>query len=69
MRLYPRAVRSSLPPPYAPLRHASPLSVHETVTLDATVAKGLLFRKVNVKEAFTLLDAEGRAFRASLTSC
>ena len=62
-------MRSSLPPPYAPLRHSATLTVGETVTLDATVTKGLLFRKVNVKEAFTLLDAEGRAFRASLSAC
>jgi 16S rRNA (uracil1498-N3)-methyltransferase len=54
--------------PYAALTHRAPLTVGETVTLDPVVASGLHFRKVNVKEAFTLRDAEGRFFRASLTA-
>ena len=37
------------------------------VALDARAAAGLAFRKVNVKEAFTLVDATGKSFRASLT--
>ena len=36
--------------------------------LDPVAAAGLRFRKVNVKEAFTLCDAAGQYFRASLTA-
>lgn len=53
--------------PYAPLTHDAALTVGDTVSLGAEAAAGLHFRKVNVKEAFTLRDAEGRFFRASLT--
>jgi 16S rRNA (uracil1498-N3)-methyltransferase len=53
-------------PPNAPLRHATPLAQGETFSLDETAAKGLLFREINVKEAFTIVDAEGTLFRASL---
>ena len=57
-----------LAPPYAPLRHTAPLALQQTVTLDATTTAGLHFRKVNPKEAFTLADADGRYFRASLVA-
>jgi 16S rRNA (uracil1498-N3)-methyltransferase len=59
-------VSARLDPPYAALRHGAPLAVDERVTLDAGVAAGLRFRKVNVKEAFTLVDSTGRYFRAAL---
>lgn len=52
--------------PYAPLTHGAPLTIGDEVDLDATAIAGLHFRKVNVKEAFTLCDAGGRFFRASL---
>ncbi len=38
----------------------------ETVKLDAGMLRSLEFREVNVTEAFTLADAEGTYFRASL---
>lgn len=38
------------------------------MTFGAPVAEGLRFRKINVKEAFTVRDAEGRYFRASLSA-
>ena len=38
------------------------------MTLDAEAVAGLHFRKVNVKEAFTLSDSAGGFFRASLTA-
>ncbi len=56
----------SLAPPNAPLVHASRLVEGETFTFDETCAKGLRFREINVKEAFTIVDAEGAFFRASL---
>lgn len=55
-----------LAPPYAALRHDAAVSLQERVTLDAAATAGLHFRKVNVKEAFTLVDAAGRYYRASL---
>jgi 16S rRNA (uracil1498-N3)-methyltransferase len=57
---------SALPPPYAPIRHAAPLAEKAEIALDALAVKGLLFRKINPKEAFTLEDSEGHFFRASL---
>lgn len=59
-------------PPRDPL--LDPVSVDravregETVSLDAAAAAGLRARQVNPKEAFTLLDAAGRWFRASLAT-
>lgn len=55
-----------LDPPYAALRHGAPVALQERLSLDATAVAGLHFRKVNVKEAFTLVDADGRYFRAAL---
>ncbi len=54
--------------PFAPLRHGAALSLQQTVTLDASTTAGLHFRKVNPKEAFTLLDATGAAIPASLVT-
>jgi 16S rRNA (uracil1498-N3)-methyltransferase len=52
----------------APLRHAHVLAVGQVITLDAGHLRALVFRKVNTKEAFTIMDFDGRYFRASLTS-
>ncbi len=48
------------------MRHREALEVGATVTLDAAVVRGLVYREVNVREAFTLVDARGTSFRASL---
>lgn len=55
-----------LPPPHAPVRFAGRLERDQSFTLDQAAMKSLAFRQVNVKEAFTVLDAEGQFFRASL---
>ncbi len=54
--------------PYAPIRYAKKLEVGAEITLDAGATKSLRFREVNEKEAFTLRDAEGTYFRASVLS-
>lgn len=56
----------ALAPPHAPVRHAAALEEGATFTLDAAAMKGLAFREINVKEAFTIVDATGTFFRASL---
>ncbi len=53
-------------PLLAPLTHRGALAVGETVALDAAAVAGLRARQVNPKEAFTLRDAAGGWFRASL---
>lgn len=53
---------------FAPIRYPQPLAVDQMIPLDAPAADALRFRQVNVSEAFTLADAEGRYFRASLKS-
>lgn len=50
----------------APIRVGRAVAIDETVALDATAAAQLAFREVNPKEAFTLVDATGAFFRASL---
>jgi 16S rRNA (uracil1498-N3)-methyltransferase len=55
-----------LPPPFAPIRVATPLAVGQRVRLDADAMAALGYREINVKEAFTLVDASGTFFRASL---
>ncbi|NOU32738.1 MAG: 16S rRNA (uracil(1498)-N(3))-methyltransferase [Polyangiaceae bacterium] len=50
------------------MRHREVLDVGTTVTLDASIVRGLAYREVNVREAFTLVDAGGTSFRASLKS-
>jgi 16S rRNA (uracil1498-N3)-methyltransferase len=65
----PRTSRKGGPTPasvLAPMRHAAELAVGDTVTLDAATMRGLAYREVNVREAFTLVDARGVFFRASL---
>ena len=49
---------------------ATDASIHldDVVTLDARNAARLAYRGVNVKEAFTLRDGDGKYFRASLRS-
>lgn len=51
-----------------PIRYGSPIEVGDELSLDGAAMKGLAFREVNVKEAFTLVDATGAWFRASLKS-
>jgi 16S rRNA (uracil1498-N3)-methyltransferase len=55
-----------LRPPYAPIRVPKALEVGMELDLDAGATKSLRFRAVNAKEAFTLRDASGRYFRASV---
>ncbi|MBK7401372.1 MAG: RsmE family RNA methyltransferase [Myxococcales bacterium] len=54
--------------PYAPIRVAKKLEVGAEIALDAGATKSLRFREVNEKEAFTLRDADGAYFRASVLS-
>lgn len=54
--------------PYAPIRVAKKLEVGSEIALDAGATKSLRFREVNEKEAFTLRDADGAYFRASVLS-
>ena len=54
--------------PHAPIRVARKLEVGTEVLLDAGATKSLRFREVNEKEAFTLQDADGVNFRASVLS-
>lgn len=56
----------SLPPPFAPIAVHETLALEREFSLDAVAARGLSFREVNVKEAFTVKDGEGAFFRASL---
>lgn len=57
----------ALDPLHAAITTRDEVAVNAEVSLDARAAAGLAFRKVNVKEAFTLVDGAGRSFRASLT--
>ena len=54
------------PSPNDPLRCSSALAEGETIALDAAHVRALRAREVAVKEAFTIVDREGRFFRASL---
>lgn len=56
----------SLPPLHAPIRYGSAIRNGEELALDAAAMKALAFRGVNVKEAFTIVDAGGVFWRASL---
>jgi len=58
----------SIPAVNAPLVHSHALAPGQRVTLDRAHVRGLRFRQINPKEAFTLVDSEGRFFRASLTA-
>ncbi|HEX7669547.1 MAG TPA: RsmE family RNA methyltransferase [Polyangiaceae bacterium] len=57
--------RTELGSPHGPLRHESVLALGETFTLHAGLLRSLAFREVNVREAFTIVDASGVFFRAS----
>jgi 16S rRNA (uracil1498-N3)-methyltransferase len=46
-------------PPYAPIRTTEAVTLSAPLTLDAVAAESLRFRKVNVKEAFTLQGPDG----------
>lgn len=50
----------------APIRVDTRAILDEPITLGAAQMKQILFREINVKEAFTLVDADGGYFRASL---
>jgi 16S rRNA (uracil1498-N3)-methyltransferase len=54
--------------PHAPIRIAKKLEVGTEVVLDAGATKSLRFREIHEKEAFTVRDAEGAYFRASVLS-
>lgn len=55
-----------LKPPYAPIKFPKKIEVGQELLLDAGASKSLHFRQIQEKEAFTLLDVEGRFFRASV---
>jgi 16S rRNA (uracil1498-N3)-methyltransferase len=55
-----------LRPPYAAIRVAKALELGAEIDLDAGATKSLHFREINEKEAFTLRDATGHYFRASV---
>jgi 16S rRNA (uracil1498-N3)-methyltransferase len=55
-----------LPALNAPLIYPELLTPGQQITLGPAHARGLRFREINPKEAFTIVDSEGRAFRASL---
>ncbi len=44
------------------------LAAGQCIELDDTHARGLRFRQINPKEAFTIVDQRGEFFRASLTA-
>jgi len=56
------------PETLGPIRHGGTLAPGQTIELGDLPRKQLAFREINVKEAFTLIDAEGGFFRASRTS-
>lgn len=57
------------PPEYEPLSVSVALTVGEPFTLDVAGVRALALRQVQVKEAFTVRDAAGAYFRATLTAC
>lgn len=57
----------ALPIQHSVIRYARVVEVGETIELAPETLSTLAFRQVNVKEAFTFADADGRFFRASLT--
>lgn len=52
--------------PFAAMRAPRPLTEGESLKLDAGMLRSLDAREVNVSEAFTVQDADGTFFRASL---
>jgi 16S rRNA (uracil1498-N3)-methyltransferase len=59
---------TSLSPPHAALSSATGLANDQVFRFDAAFARSLRFREVNPREAFTVVDANGAFFRASLKS-
>lgn len=57
----------STPALRAPIRFPDRITVGASLSLDAHHAKALRAREVTAKEPFTLVDGEGRFFRASVT--
>lgn len=49
-----------------PIVHSEALVPGQRISLDTAHAERLRFREINLKEAFTLVDKDGRFFRASL---
>src|SRR5881394_2784741 len=49
-----------------PIVHSEALVPGQRISLDTAHAERLRFREINPKEAFTLVDKDGRFFRASL---
>jgi 16S rRNA (uracil1498-N3)-methyltransferase len=64
----PAAPKHKDPALLGPIVHADRLDVGVTFIVDARARAQLEAREVNVKEAFTLVDALGRHLRASLKS-
>jgi 16S rRNA (uracil1498-N3)-methyltransferase len=62
----PAGTGGELPFPYSPIRVPAVLAAGQPIQLGPEVVEALQFRQVNVKEAFTLQDAAGTFFRASL---
>lgn len=56
----------ALTPPHTEVRYARALTKDQAFVLDREAMAALAFREVKVKEAFTVVDGEGRTFRASL---
>ena len=52
--------------PNAPIRYSSVITNGDELVLDTDAMKALVFRGINVREAFTLVDASGVSWRASL---
>jgi 16S rRNA (uracil1498-N3)-methyltransferase len=52
----------------APIRASAALALGTALYLDSEQAQALRFRQLNAKEAFTLVDAKGVFWRASLTA-
>lgn len=67
----PKAASKQRPPAALldPIRAPGRLELGAHVTLDARAVLALEAREINVSEAFTLVDGEGRSFRASLKAC
>ncbi|MDB4989385.1 MAG: Ribosomal small subunit methyltransferase [Myxococcaceae bacterium] len=50
-----------------PIQHAGELALGQKIELCGAQVRALRFRQLNAKEAFTVVDASGRYFRASLS--
>lgn len=60
---------SDLTDPHRPITFSAPLNIGQSIDLAADAVRALALREVNAKEAFTLCDANGEFFRASLVAC